>query len=220
MFSIDIIGEWDFRSQSLPSIAEATAKCLATMPTTPSGKWVATRFVGGRYVDSPIDVQDVSQLTQMIDEVTRENQVPPGYSVKLYKDIPGDDYAVEFDIRAGFDKPGVGNHILVRILFDTDVWHEIEDAIHGYMTALVRAWRPDHLAAHTYEVMKAQGRAPGQMYVGWQTYFADHITLNTEDVDAAVSVVHADGGRYFTVGGTPRDPDMSQVQSIRRALGY
>lgn len=227
MVEINVIGSWEYRPQTLDSIAEAGVQCLRAMPNVPAGVWVTPRKVGDSYINEPVAIDSVEELRGRIKQATVDSlggePVKPGYDVVAYRETPEGSYAVQCRLRAGFEGPrGVRNHILVRLKFADGDSVETGRLVKDYMAALVQAWHPTALSAHTYEFMKSQGWAgrPKQISIGWDTYLADSVDFDESAVDDDVSVVHADGGRYLTLDGTPAHPDMEQAQSIRRALGY
>lgn len=229
MTQIIIMGGWGWRPQSLESVSEATGRMLSAMPDEPAGPWIAPRKQGKGYVYDPLtDISDIAQLSARIQQITVDaagGQPPkPGFDIKIYRGRDEKAHAVECLIRAGLEGPrGAGNHILVRLNFATDDQLLIGRAVKDHMAALVRAWGPDHLSAHTYDFRKAQGwdaRAK-QIPVGWDTYLRDSLFGDLTLLEgSAIALTRADDGVYLTLPGTPQDPSMETAQLVRKALGY
>ncbi|WP_232715612.1 immunity 52 family protein [Gordonia metallireducens] len=226
---IIIIGGWDWRAQSLESVAQATSSMVSAMPDEPSGKWVTPRKEGDDYIyDSLDDASDISDIATRIERTTSDavggRRPKPGFDIKLYLLDNAEEYAVECRIRAGLEGPrGVRNHILVRLNFNTDDQLVVARAVKDHMAALVRAWHPDYLSAHTYEFRKAQGwdSTANQIPVGWDTYLSDRTPLAHQMlVGSPITQTRQDDGVYFTLSGTPQDPSIDQARLLRKALGY
>ncbi|MDV6314599.1 hypothetical protein R3Q15_22465 [Gordonia amicalis] len=224
-----ILGGWDWRAQSLESAAQSTSRMVLAMPNEPTGEWVTPRNDGGTYVyDSLDDASDVSELMERIERTTFDaaggRRPKPGFDIKVYRLTDAKDYAVECRIRSGLEGPrGVRNHTLVRLHFDSDDQMLVARAVKDHMAALIRAWHPDYLSAHTYEFRDAQGwdSSTRQIPVGWDTYLGDSASLDLARLDDSdITRSEGDGGLYLTLPGTPDAPSVESARLVRRALGY
>lgn len=118
---------------------------------------------------------------------------------------------------------GVRNHILVRLTLPDLKPAAAGRVVKDHMAALVRAWHPDHLSAHTHEFMKAQGwdSTKRQISVGWDTYLSRTVPLEVGQLsDRGIARSDGDGGLYLTLPGTPDKPSVESACLVRHALGF
>lgn len=88
-----------------------------------------------------------------------------------------------------------------------------------YLSALVKAWEPDHLAVVTQKTMVDQGQKRPEATVGRLTYLREGIPLQL-GLLGDVDVTEADGGRYVKVPGDIENPSLDYPRQVRQALGY
>ncbi|SCX17369.1 hypothetical protein [Mycolicibacterium fluoranthenivorans] len=224
--TVRLIGAWGNRHDNLQRCAERVQLSIELMPTEdcygPWGVWESRNAASESNELVPIDLDDIAAVESAITSTTeRVNAGPmtaPGYHIQFARecaDRTADRRFFEYTVRAGFvGTPEPFNHLLLHV-GDTD-----ESTLIRYLSALVVAWEPDHLAAADRKVQRAQGHRPPEVLVGWLTYVRDDIPLNTDVIDEQIGFVARDGGRYITVAGTPQQPNLDHILQVRAALGY
>lgn len=227
-------GSWGDRLETAKTCTERLQRSWESMPPDPEayGPWRARDYTAGNVMPAPLVPVAIENPTVVercvLSETEAVNGGPrsvPGFYIEFsreslverYTDGGRNDAAIaQYKLRAGFiNRPRPHNHLLFNVNAITD-----PDAIRAYFTALIHAWKPDHLAVVSFDIIKAQGRRTPQLDIGWLTYFRDGIELDTAVLDKSIAVNHQDGGHYLTLNGTPEHPDLGQIVNVRHALGY
>ncbi|MFW0786190.1 hypothetical protein AAFP35_16925 [Gordonia sp. CPCC 206044] len=224
MTTIDIIGAWTPRPQSLDDVTTATAKMLHDMPALP-GLWVTTPGDSSGDDGDPqrftaLDLNAHADLAARILAATAEvkNMKNPGQYATIRRRTEQGKFPLSLRIRAGFAKPR--NRIIASLRLDEVTSAASQRLIRAVMAAVIGAWNPDWLKAGTYEVQKQQGHSHGPVIIGWDTYISDRIDFDDTAIDGRLATVHGAAGRYVTLDGTPAEPSLEQAQLVRAALGY
>lgn len=227
-----VIGGWGNRPDPLEAAVDRLQRSLTEFPLEPEkyGSWGFWRRRNesdeGSDLDfEPTDVDDPAALAEIItaatDQVRRGPNTAPGVYVNLSRPAvspptPTSPEWFKYSVRVGFlDRPRPHNHIALDLDDNTD-----ERALMEYMSALVRAWQPDHLGAVTFEVARQQGQKSQQAAVGRLTYIRDGVPLNISVLGDRIDAAQSDGGTYIRIPGTPENPSLDHIVQVRRALGY
>ncbi|BBZ15035.1 hypothetical protein [Mycobacterium branderi] len=226
---LKLIGGWGDRAETPRSCAERVQLSWQLMPSQPDtyGPWGV--WVSGedrqRRVLVPINDADPEAIeAAIVAETERVNEGPrtaPGHYIEFTREVLGERPETspryfQYYARAGFvESARPMNHLLMELDADTQ-----PDQARTYLIALVRAWRPEHLAVVGDTTLKEQRHKPPQVRVGWLTYIRDATTLDTMMLGEQITVTEADDGRYLTLSGSPTDPELYSVLLVRRALGY
>lgn len=225
------IGGWGNRSDDLQSCAERLRRSLELMPDESGvyrawGVWQSPSFES-QYNDLvSIDMDDVESVKSAISATTeRVNAGPPaipGQHIQFARERIGeldstDRRYFDYSVRAGFvDASEPFNHLLFQLADGTD-----EAVLSRYLSALVVAWEPDHIALASRKTQRAQGHKPPQTVVGSLTYVRSGTPLDVAALDDRISITSADGGTYIYIPGTNVDsPRFDHVRQVRTALGY
>lgn len=229
--ALRLIGGWGNRSDDLQSCAERLQRSLEFMPNESAvyGAWGVwqPQSVESPYNDLvPVDTDDVEAVKRAISASTeRVNAGPPtlpGQHIQFVREGIGDlestdRHYFDYSVRAGFvDAPEPFNHLLFQLEDGTD-----EAVLTRYLSALVIAWEPDHIAIASRKTQRAQGHKPPQVVVGLVTYVRSGTPLDVTAFDDRISTTNADGGTYIYLPGANADnPSIDHVRQVRTALGY
>lgn len=232
--TLDFIGSWGERSESLRQSAERMQRSWQLLPIEPSvySPWslklwnaedvLRLQRVPADDLDAIVDA--VKSVTERINEGPR---TAPGVYLEFVRerlDAPAvaGGPLFSYKVRCGFSGPrALRNHVFLGLDPTAGNPPDEQQLVRDYLVALVAAWEPEYVSVCTYAFHKAQRhKKPQQVRVGWMTYIRDDVPLDTSAVPEEVHIEVADGGRYLTLSGTPEEPSLDQALAIRRALGY
>ena len=220
MVAFDVIGAWADNSMTRAEVVTASRQMLMTMPEYPAGRW--TRFIEnqtGDFMDAvPVDIADTASLSGAIEDTNRRGGA---YTLRIERQAGPENYPIQARVHAGAHS---NKRIVIKIGVPDRDSGPLSQLIGDYMIAIVSAWQPDWLKVGTYEFHVAQrdiGLTPKQIVLGWRTYLAGRVPLDTEMLGGTVEVTPtSDGGRYVTLGGSLLEPSLDQARLVRTALGY
>lgn len=231
--TLDLIGSWGDRLESLQESAERMQRSWQMFPQEPGvyTPWSLQLYPEGALQLQPVPANDLGAIVDAVRLVTeRINEGPrtaPGQYLEFARErldspvVEAGGRLFSYNVRCGFEGPRAPrNHLLFQL--DSAVKSPSDEypVLRGYLTALVRAWEPDHISVSALGFLKAQKHKTPQVRVGWMTYIRDDVPLDMSAVPAEVDIEAGDGGRYLTLSGTPEEPSLDQALAIRRALGY
>lgn len=233
--TLDFIGSWGERSESLRQSAERMQRSWRAFPQEPGvySPWSLKLWSAEDVLQlQPVPADDLDAIVAAVSLVTeRINEGPrtaPGVYLEFVRErldepvVAAGGPLFSYKARCGFQGPrALRNHVFLELDPAAGNPSDESQVVRGYLTSLVAAWAPEYVSACTYTFHKAQRhKKPQQVRVGWLTYIRDEVPLDLSAVPADVHIDAGDGGRYLTLSGTPEDPSLDQALAIRRALGY
>lgn len=223
------IGGWGNRHDTLRSCAERVECSVELMPPQPNayGPWLEwrPRPDSGRNHLVPVDMNSLDTIEQAIATVTgRINHAPmrtPGHHIQFIREVIGDRTEesprfCQYIVRAGFaDRTAPYNHLMFQVAGNTDA-----SLLSRYMSALVMAWEPDHLALASRVTLPVRQHRRPQPVLGHTNFVRAGATFDSSVLNDNIEVATVDGGHYIRVRGTPEDPNLDDIRQVREALGY
>jgi len=228
--TLEYMGGWGDRPESARASAERVQCSWRTFPQVDSlyTQWSLQTYPEGALQLLPVPEGDLGSIVEAARIVTeRINEGPrrsPGQYLEFVRrrldSEEADPRLYSYKVRCGFAGPRAPrNHLFLQLDPAAGNPTDERQVVRDHLTALVRAWEPEHLSVCTYSFHKAQQHRTPQIRVGWLTYIRDDVPMDTRVLSRTVTVEFADGGRYLTLSGTALEPHLGDAMSVRRALG-
>ncbi|WP_131816293.1 hypothetical protein [Mycolicibacterium porcinum] len=233
--TLDFIGSWGDRSESLRESAERMQRSWQLLPHKAGvySPWSLKLWDAEDVLQlQPVPAGDLDAIVDAVRSVTeRINEGPrtaPGVYLEFARErldapvVASGGPLFSYKVRCGFSGPrALRNHVFLSLDPAAGNPPDEQQLVRDYLVALAAVWEPEYVSACTYAFHKAQRhKKPQQVRVGWLTYIRDDVPLDFSAVPGEVHIEAGDGGRYLTLSGTPEEPCLDQALAIWRGLGY